>query len=152
MYVHIIINMLINLSVQVSVTPPPGFGGAAKTTSPPTSQEDDSMRVQSFYQDSMGVSYDPKMPSKTRVTGLVSTGQSSSGVGREKQKFVPLMSAEGQSRATMQFPGRHACHCLAQKHGLINNCTECGRIVCAQVRSCRSVVFSLDVRGISLIF
>ena len=35
---------------------------------------------------------------------------------------------------TMQFPGRHPCECLAQKHSLINNCLECGRIVCVQVR------------------
>lgn len=81
----------------------------------------------------------------TQETNIVTTviGNSSSkskmmsGVsGRERggrQKFVPLMSAEGQSRATVQLPGRHTCQCLGQKHTLINNCVECGRIVCSQV-------------------
>lgn len=124
-------------SVQVSVTPPPpppGFGVAAKRTSP-TSQEEESTGTEPIPLDSTSLSYDPKppkQPGQTRVTGLVSTGQASS-AGRQKQKFVPLMSAEGQSRAIMQLPGRHACHCLAQKHALVNNCTQCGRIVCDQV-------------------
>lgn len=52
-----------------------------------------------------------------------------------KQKFVPLMSAEGQSCVTTRLPGRHWCQCLAQKHDLVNNCVKCGRIVCSQVRT-----------------
>lgn len=28
--------------------------------------------------------------------------------------------------------GRHKCNCQASKHGLINNCVSCGRIVCKQ--------------------
>lgn len=120
--------------MQVSVTPPPGFVISAKRTSP-TLQEEVSMRTEPFQLDSTSISYDPKppkQPGQTCVTGLVSTSQSSS-AGRQKQKFVPLMSAEGQSRAIVQLPGRHACHCLAQKHTLINNCIQCGRIVCDQV-------------------
>ena len=51
-----------------------------------------------------------------------------------KAKFVPLMSTEGQSRMAVHVPGRHPCNCLGQKHTLVNNCLECGRIVCSQVR------------------
>lgn len=29
-------------------------------------------------------------------------------------------------------PGRHFCECMASKHKLINNCLQCGRIVCEQ--------------------
>lgn len=52
---------------------------------------------------------------------------------RGRQAYVPLMSMEGQSRVSTHLPGRHPCQCLAQKHSLINNCVECGRIVCSQV-------------------
>ena len=54
----------------------------------------------------------------------------------KRSKYIPLMSSEGQSRATVQLPGRHGCQCLAQKHALVNNCVECGRIVCSQVSVC----------------
>ena len=47
-------------------------------------------------------------------------------------KYVPLMSSEGQSKMIVQIPGRHTCDCLGQKHVLINNCLECGRIICDQ--------------------
>lgn len=30
------------------------------------------------------------------------------------------------------FPGRHKCDCEANRHALINNCLNCGRIVCVQ--------------------
>lgn len=30
------------------------------------------------------------------------------------------------------FLGRHKCNCEAKRHALINNCLNCGRIVCAQ--------------------
>lgn len=52
---------------------------------------------------------------------------------KAKPKYVSLSSAEGASRMTVQLPGRYTCECHAQRHALINNCTECGRIVCAQV-------------------
>ena len=51
---------------------------------------------------------------------------------KKPAKFVPLYGAEGQARTSVLLPGRHPCECLAQKHSLINNCTECGRIVCKQ--------------------
>ena len=46
---------------------------------------------------------------------------------------MPLLSAEGQTKMTVRFPGRHPCQCLGQKHELVNNCLECGKIVCSQV-------------------
>ena len=56
--------------------------------------------------------------------------------GKESKKkharFVPLYGAEGQARSSVRLPGRHPCECLGQKHQLVNNCTECGRIVCMQ--------------------
>lgn len=51
---------------------------------------------------------------------------------KKPAKFVPLYGAEGQARSSVRLPGRHPCECLGQKHNLVNNCTECGRIVCMQ--------------------
>jgi len=51
---------------------------------------------------------------------------------KKKTRFVPLYSKEGEARTSVRLPGRHPCECLAQKHGLINNCISCGRIVCEQ--------------------
>ena len=51
---------------------------------------------------------------------------------KKPAKFVPLYSADGEARTSVRLPGRHACECLGQKHSLVNNCTECGRIVCMQ--------------------
>lgn len=126
--VNFSLTLYVLLLLQGSVTPPPGFGAPARKPSPTMTE------VSKI--DPVSISYDPK-PSKsaarTSQTGVVSASQVKPVGGKQKQAFVPLMSAEGQSRATMQLPGRHGCSCLAQKHSLINNCTECGRIVCAQV-------------------
>ncbi|KAL9974438.1 hypothetical protein ACROYT_G011468 [Oculina patagonica] len=51
---------------------------------------------------------------------------------KKPAKYVPLYGAEGQARSSVRLPGRHPCECLGQKHSLVNNCTECGRIVCMQ--------------------
>ncbi|NXE40871.1 TRIP4 protein, partial [Ptilorrhoa leucosticta] len=61
-----------------------------------------------------------------KVTG------SSSISSKKKPKYVSLYTREGQDRLAVLIPGRHACECLGQKHKLINNCLECGRIVCEQ--------------------
>ncbi|XP_069723302.1 activating signal cointegrator 1 isoform X4 [Phaenicophaeus curvirostris] len=62
-----------------------------------------------------------------------SSGASSSASSfKKKPKYVSLYSKEGQDKLAVLIPGRHACECLAQKHKLINNCLDCGRIVCAQ--------------------
>ncbi len=52
---------------------------------------------------------------------------------KSPRKFVPLYS-EGKSLADeiMLLPGRHICECAAQKHKLISNCLNCGKIVCQQ--------------------
>ena len=52
--------------------------------------------------------------------------------GGTRNKFVPLMGREDHGRS-VHIPGRHPCQCLAQKHELVNNCLECGRVVCSQV-------------------
>eukprot|EP00112_Aurelia_sp_Birch-Aquarium-sp1_P004748 Seg154.6 transcript_id=Seg154.6/GoldUCD/mRNA.D3Y31 product="Activating signal cointegrator 1" protein_id=Seg154.6/GoldUCD/D3Y31 len=53
---------------------------------------------------------------------------------KKSPKFVSLYTAEGKSRAEeiMVVPGRHGCECAGQKHKLVSNCLECGRIVCEQ--------------------
>ena len=53
---------------------------------------------------------------------------------KKSPKFVSLYTSEGKSRAEeiMVVPGRHGCECAGQKHKLISNCLECGRIVCEQ--------------------
>uniref|UniRef100_UPI00358EF0F1 activating signal cointegrator 1 n=1 Tax=Myxine glutinosa TaxID=7769 RepID=UPI00358EF0F1 len=59
-------------------------------------------------------------------------GKDATDGGTQKTKFVSLYSKEGENRLAVILPGRHPCDCLAQKHALINNCLECGRIVCKQ--------------------
>ena len=50
-----------------------------------------------------------------------------------KKKFVPLFTEGGtEARMAALLPGRHPCQCLAVRHRLVNNCTNCGRIVCEQ--------------------
>ncbi|KAL9837955.1 activating signal cointegrator 1 [Geothlypis trichas] len=62
-----------------------------------------------------------------------SSGVSSSSIScKKKPKYVSLYTREGQDRLAVLIPGRHPCECLGQKHKLINNCLECGRIVCEQ--------------------
>uniref|UniRef100_U3K5D1 Activating signal cointegrator 1 n=1 Tax=Ficedula albicollis TaxID=59894 RepID=U3K5D1_FICAL len=59
-------------------------------------------------------------------------GWNSSISSRKKPRFVSLYTREGQDRLAVLIPGRHACECLGQRHSLINNCLQCGRIVCEQ--------------------
>lgn len=74
-------------------------------------------------------------------------------IKKKSAKFVPLYSSEGQARAAVKLPGRHPCECLGQKHSLVNNCTECGRIVCNQEGSgpcyfCGALVCSREEKEI----
>ena len=127
---------------QSKVTPPPGFisGGSKVGTSPSPrhGNQGDDVHIGNSNPD-MVLSAISKQDSQSSQTGS-KTGQkgskTSSVTNKQKQKFVPLMSAEGQSRVTVQLPGRHSCQCLGQKHALVNNCVECGRIVCSQVCVC----------------
>ncbi|XP_067931786.1 activating signal cointegrator 1-like [Watersipora subatra] len=70
-----------------------------------------------------------------------------------KTKFVPLFDSEGKDRSVTKIPGRHPCVCQAHKHGLINNCLRCGRVVCKQEGSgpcvfCGNLVCSEEEREI----
>ena len=53
---------------------------------------------------------------------------------KKSPKYVSLYTPEGKNKAEeiMVIPGRHGCGCAGQKHKLISNCLECGRIVCEQ--------------------
>ena len=68
-----------------------------------------------------------QVPAVPPTTATTSSRQES-----KKPKFVNLMSHEGQDRISELVPGRHVCECQASRHKLVNNCTECGRIVCEQ--------------------
>ncbi|KAL1007676.1 hypothetical protein UPYG_G00090070 [Umbra pygmaea] len=79
------------------------------------------------------------------------SGSSSS--QKKKNTFLSLYNKEGQDRLGILLPGRHSCECLAQKHGLINNCLKCGRIVCAQEGSgpclfCSSLVCTKEEQDV----
>ncbi|KAL4703102.1 hypothetical protein ACJJTC_018139 [Scirpophaga incertulas] len=50
----------------------------------------------------------------------------------KKTKFVNLYSQEGKDAQVVLLKGRHHCDCQASKHELINNCLQCGRVVCKQ--------------------
>ncbi|XP_077300872.1 activating signal cointegrator 1 [Arctopsyche grandis] len=73
--------------------------------------------------------------------------------GKKKPKFVNLYSQEGQNREIVLLKGRHHCDCQASKHKLINNCLNCGRIICQQEGSgpclcCGTLVCSPDEQNV----
>lgn len=45
---------------------------------------------------------------------------------------MSLYDQNGQMNDVILLKGRHKCDCQASKHNLINNCMQCGRIVCEQ--------------------
>lgn len=51
---------------------------------------------------------------------------------QKKPKYVNLYSDEGREKIVEKLPGRHKCDCQTMKHKLVNNCINCGRIVCSQ--------------------
>ncbi|XP_046970213.1 activating signal cointegrator 1 [Vanessa cardui] len=51
---------------------------------------------------------------------------------KKKTKYVNLYSQEGKNAQVVLLKGRHHCDCQASKHELINNCLQCGRVVCKQ--------------------
>ncbi|XP_015179609.1 PREDICTED: activating signal cointegrator 1 isoform X4 [Polistes dominula] len=74
-------------------------------------------------------------------------------IEKKKPKFVNLYSQEGRDRETVLLKGRHKCDCEAKKHSLINNCNNCGRIVCYQEGSgpcffCGTLVCSREQQAI----
>lgn len=51
---------------------------------------------------------------------------------KKKTKYVSLYGDDGKMNDVITLKGRHLCNCEASKHNLINNCMQCGRIVCEQ--------------------
>jgi len=58
----------------------------------------------------------------------------------KNKKYVNMFTNEGLNRQEVFLKGRHKCNCQASKHDLINNCLNCGRIVCKQEGSGPCVV------------
>lgn len=72
---------------------------------------------------------------------------------KKKTKFVNLYSEEGHDKMTVLLKGRHRCNCEAKRHALINNCLNCGRIVCVQEGAgpcffCDEIVCSAEQQAI----
>ncbi|XP_028416961.1 activating signal cointegrator 1-like [Dendronephthya gigantea] len=83
---------------------------------------------------------------------VVTKGEQSP-VKKKSSHFISLYSDEGQARSSVRLPGRHPCECLGQKHSLVNNCLQCGRIVCEQEGSgpcyfCGEVVCTAEEREV----
>lgn len=67
----------------------------------------------------------------------------------KNKKYVNIYTDEGLNRQEVFLKGRHKCNCQASRHGLVNNCLECGRVVCKQEGSgpcviCGKLVCSND--------
>jgi len=75
--------------------------------------------------DSEMLSYYPGSEKKTGVQGQLK-GKANGG---SKGKYVAF---DLEKLKEGLLPGRHACTCLASRHKLLGNCTNCGRIICEQ--------------------
>ncbi|XP_021569417.1 activating signal cointegrator 1 isoform X2 [Carlito syrichta] len=75
---------------------------------------------------------EPDTAAEVKTPFDLAKAQENSSSVKKKTKFVNLYTREGQDRLAVLLPGRHPCDCLGQKHKLINNCLNCGRIVCEQ--------------------
>ncbi|KAG5683525.1 hypothetical protein PVAND_012799 [Polypedilum vanderplanki] len=58
--------------------------------------------------------------------------QRSTGAKRKTTKYYNLYGKDGKLNDAVMLKGRVKCDCQASKHKLINNCLQCGRIVCEQ--------------------
>ncbi|KAA0202439.1 hypothetical protein HAZT_HAZT001402 [Hyalella azteca] len=73
---------------------------------------------------------DTKVREGSPAVGATSEAtKTSAGGNKKKAKYVNLYTSDQE---VVMLSGRHKCDCLASKHGLINNCLFCGRIVCEQ--------------------
>jgi len=73
--------------------------------------------------------------SSSKNVGISSSSSSvENAASKKKTKYVNLYASDGQTTKAevVMLKGRHPCDCLATKHALVNNCTRCGKIVCAQ--------------------
>lgn len=80
---------------------------------------------------------------------LNSSVSSSSSITPEGKKRVKYSKFDTSASAAGLKKGRHPCECQAIEHELVNNCTNCGRIVCAQEGSgpclyCDTMVLTRD--------
>lgn len=62
---------------------------------------------------------------------------------------MSLTGSDGRDPTSTTLAGRHICECQSRKHGLVNNCIKCGRIVCKQEGSgpclfCGNLVVTKD--------
>lgn len=71
------------------------------------------------------------IPSKSNTKSANENASNSSGA-KKKTKYVNLYGDDGKMNDVIMLKGRHLCNCEASKHKLINNCMQCGRIVCEQ--------------------
>ena len=67
--------------------------------------------------------------------------------------YVPPCATESKTDAVILIEGRRPCMCQGQKHKLIDNCHQCGRIVCTQEGAgpcmfCDSLVCSKEDREV----
>uniref|UniRef100_A0A182N1H8 ASCH domain-containing protein n=1 Tax=Anopheles dirus TaxID=7168 RepID=A0A182N1H8_9DIPT len=72
----------------------------------------------------------PQQQSKQSSTSAPAPAPETS--GRKKTKYVNLYGQDGELADVVMLKGRHRCDCQASKHRLVNNCLQCGRIVCEQ--------------------
>ncbi|XP_033226692.1 activating signal cointegrator 1 isoform X2 [Belonocnema kinseyi] len=73
-----------------------------------------------------------KKKGKTKVKEAPTETPKPEKIEKKKAKYVNLYSQEGRDRETVLLKGRHRCNCEAKQHALINNCLNCGNIVCSQ--------------------
>lgn len=112
--------------------PPPGFSAAHRTSKNRSNPPIRSHHPASTNSPSPEIQRRHNTAPQGAQSVPYATPPSTSLDKKHRQKYVPLMSAEGRSKTSVHLPGRHPCQCLAQRHTLVNNCTECGRIVCSQ--------------------
>lgn len=75
------------------------------------------------------------MPKQKPPPAAADNSQSSKMVVESKKKptkYVNLYAQDGSMNDVVLLKGRHMCNCQAAKHTLVNNCIQCGRIVCEQ--------------------
>lgn len=96
----------------------------------------------------------PKQNSKSSVKEdsqkIITTNNQKKKESKPKnKKYVNIYTDEGLNRQEVFLKGRHKCNCQASRHGLVNNCLNCGRVVCKQEGSgpcviCGQLVCSND--------
>eukprot|EP00056_Hartaetosiga_gracilis_P005208 m.82447 g.82447 ORF g.82447 m.82447 type:complete len:573 (-) comp12086_c0_seq1:43-1761(-) len=59
-------------------------------------------------------------------------GTSKSGKKKKKLQYISFLDRDGNVASSDLIPGRHWCECVGGVHELVNNCLQCGRVVCEQ--------------------